>query len=200
MAKYFRTPDIDIKTTRVKEGITEKSLEATLLEKIDEMIEKNIPLTKTRLSRETNIGGNSFKTYETIFDDTINMLRMFELGTKDKSGDVANVPNFDKLSETMEPLIKEHLDKIIVLSNLYVKVQELSSQDSNIYGETLEMLNSMAEALFGYWLESPYIHEDFIGVNSTDDVTWLIEEKYKYNQSLREKISRLEKQIAEYKN
>ena len=36
MAKYFRTPNVDIKPTRVKDGKVEKSLEATLLDKIDE--------------------------------------------------------------------------------------------------------------------------------------------------------------------
>lgn len=196
MAKYFRTPNIDIKTTRVKDGRTEKSLEAILLEKIDEMIEKKIPLTKTKLSRETGIGGNSFNTYAAIFDDTIDMLRMFEFGTKDKEGELATVPDFDKLSKATRQLIDEHLKKADRLYALIVKIQELEPQDNNIFSRNVQQLEDIYEAFWGYLAETPLIHDAFIGVNSIDDVDHLIEEKYKHNQALKEKLSRLEEQVA----
>ena len=34
-------------------------------------------------------------------------------------------------------------------------------------------------------------------MNSIDDIDHLIEEKYQYNQALREKLSQLEKQLAD---
>lgn len=196
MAKYFRTPNVDIKPTRVKDGKIEKSLEVILLEKIDEMIEKKIPLTKTKLSRETGIGGNSFKTYSAIFDDTINMLRMFELGTKDKEGRLSTVPDFDKLSEMTKQLIKEHVEKVDRLCGLDMEIQELSPDDSNIYSRNEEQLEGIVDTFWGYLGETSYIHSDFIGLNSIDDIDHLIEEKYKYNQTLRKKLSRLKKQVA----
>lgn len=196
MAKYFRTPNVDIKPTRVKDGKVEKSLEATLLDKIDEMIEKRIPLTKTKLSRETNIGGNSFNTYAAIFDDTIDMLRMFELGTKDKEGRLANVPNFDKLAETTKQLIKEHANKVDILCGLDEQIQKIAPGDDNIYSRNDELLEGIVKAFWGYLGETAFIHEAFAGVNSIDDVAPLIEEKYKYNQSLRKKLSQLKRQIA----
>ena len=196
MAKYFRTPNIDIKPTRVKDGKVEKSLEATLLDKIDEMIEKKIPLTKTKLSRETNIGGNSFNTYAAIFVDTIDMLRMFELGTKDKEGRLANVPNFDKLAEMTKQLIKEHVEKVDWFFELNAQIQEISPGDENVYSRNKEQLEGIVDAFWGYLGETAFIHEAFAGVNSIDDVAPLIEEKYKYNQTLRKKISQLRKQIA----
>lgn len=196
MAKYFRTPNVDIKPTRVKDGKVEKSLEATLLDKIDEMIEKRIPLTKTKLSRETNIGGNSFNTYAAIFDDTIDMLRMFELGTKDKEGRLANVPNFDKLAEMTKQLIEEHANKVDILCGLDEQIQKIAPGDDNIYSRNDKLLENIVEAFWGYLGETAFIHEAFAGVNSIDDVAPLIEEKYKYNQTLRKKISQLRKQIA----
>lgn len=197
MAKYFRTPNIDVKTTRVKDGNIEKSLEAILLEKIDEMIAEEIPLTKTKLSRETKIGGNSFNTYATIFNDTIDMLRMFELGTKDKEDELANVPNFDKLEEETKKLVNEHVKKVDKLYSLGVEIERLAPQDSNIYTRNAQLLEDTVEAFWGYLGETSFIHDAFIGVNSIDDVDHLIEEKYKYNQALKEKLSRLNQQIAE---
>lgn len=197
MAKYFRTPNVNIKPTRVKDGKVEKSLEATLLDKIDEMIKEKIPLTKTKLSRETNIGGNSFNTYAAIFDDTIDMLRMFELGTKDKEGQLSAVPDFDKLSEFNKQLIKEHIEKVDRLCALNMEIQELIPDDENIYSRYEKLLEGIVDAFWGFLAETTFIHDAFIGMNSIDDIDHLIEEKYKYNQALREKLSQLEKQLAE---
>lgn len=199
MAKYFRTPDVDIKPTRVKSGKAEKSLEAALLDKIDEMIEKKIPLTKTRLSRETNIGGNSFNTYAAIFDDTIDMLRMFELGTKDKEGRLSTVPDFDELSEMTKQLIKEHIKKVDKLCGLDMEIQEISPDDDNVYSRNEKQLEGIVHAFWGYLGETSYIHEAFIGLNSIDDVDHLIEEKYKYNKILREKYLQLQNEYKRLK-
>lgn len=197
MAKYFRTPNVNIKPTRVKDGKVEKSLEATLLDKIDEMIKEKIPLTKTKLSRETNIGGNSFNTYAAIFDDTIDMLRMFELGTKDKEGQLSAVPDFDKLSEFNKQLIKEHIEKVDRLCALNMEIQELIPDDENIYSRYEKQLEDIVDAFWGFLAETTFIHDAFIGMNSIDDIDHLIEEKYQYNQALREKLSQLEKQLAD---
>ncbi len=197
MAKYFRTPNVNIKPTRVKDGKVEKSLEATLLDKIDEMIKEKIPLTKTKLSRETNIGGNSFNTYAAIFDDTIDMLRMFELGTKDKEGQLSAVPDFDKLSEFNKQLIKEHIEKVDRLCALNMEIQELIPDDENIYSRYEKLLEGIVDAFWGFLAETTFIHDAFIGMNSIDDIDHLIEEKYQYNQALREKLSQLEKQLAD---
>lgn len=196
MAERFKTPNIDIKRTRTKDGKTEKSIIVILLEKIDEMIEKGIPLTKTRLSRETGIGGNSFKTYSYIFDDMINMLRMFELGTKGKEGKLSSVPNFDEIDNATKQLIKEHIEKVDRLYELYMQMYDLSPQDNGIYYEKAEQLVAIVDAFWGYLGETSYIHDAFIGVGSLDDIDHLIDEKYKYNQMLRKKRSHLKKQIA----
>lgn len=197
MAKYFRTPNIDIKATRIKEGNTEKSLEATLLEKIDELLEKKIPLTKTKLSRETKIGGNSFHTYATIFDDTIDMLRMFQLGTKDKEGKLATVPNFDELGKMTKQLIEEHVKKIEKLYSLGMEIEKLAPNDDNIYTRNIQLLEDTVDAFWGYLGETSFIHDAFIGMDSIDDIDHLIEEKYKYNKTLKAEFSRLKKQIAD---
>lgn len=196
MPKHFRTPDIDIKRTRTKDGKTEKSLIVVLLDKIDEMIEKGIPLTKTKLSRETGIGGNSFKTYASIFDDTIDMLRMFELGTKGKEGKLSTVPNFDKIAAETKKLIDEHAKKVDILYELYMEIYDLSPKDNASYLTRAKQLEAIVDAFWGYLGETAFIHEAFSGVNSLDDIDHLINEKYKYNQTLRKKRSHLKKQIA----
>ena len=61
------------------------------------------------------------------------MLRMFELGTKDKEGQLSAVPDFDKLSEFNKQLIKEHIEKVDRLCALNMEIQELIPDDENIY-------------------------------------------------------------------
>ena len=60
-----------------------------------------------------------------------------------------------------------------------------------------KLLEGIVDAFWGFLAETTFIHDAFIGMNSIDDIDHLIEEKYQYNQALREKLSQLEKQLAD---
>lgn len=154
MAKYIKTPPINLKHTRKihdkETGITsiEESLESRLLKGLDNMLSHDVPVTKTRLANETGIKGGSYKTYSAIFDDTIDMFRMFVLGTKEKTGELAAVPNFDKLEQEAATLIQQHASRIDYLGNLYIEMNELNPEiDIN---DTLDRLYDILDAYWGF--------------------------------------------------
>lgn len=201
MAKYVKTPPIDIKPTRkvfdkkTEKTSIEESLESRLLKDIDEMLEKGIPLTKTRLANRTGIKGGSFNTYAAIFDDTIDMIRMFELGTKDKTGEFASVPNFDRLEAEVTTLIKQHAKRIDYLNDLYLDMEEINPEIDT--SKKQDELYNIVESYFGFIFKSSYIHPAFAGVNSIDDITKLIETKYEYNQKLWRKYKQLKRKLKD---
>lgn len=188
MAKYIRTPPIDVKRTRkvvnkeTEVTSIEESLQSRLLKELDDMLENNISVTKTKLAKETGIQGGSLKTYSAIFDDTIDMLRMFVLSTKEKTGEFASVPDFNRLEEETVKLIQQHASRIDYLGNLYIELENLSPEiDIN---DKLDKFYDILAAYWGFKYTTSYIHPDFVGVNSFDDIDKKIESTYQYNQKL----------------
>lgn len=199
MAKYIRTPQVDIKRTRkvinkeTEVTSIEESLQSRLLRELDDMLENNISVTKTRLAKETNIKGGSFKTYSAIFDDTIDMLRMFVLGTKEKTEELASVPDFDKLEEETAKLIQQHASRIDYLGNLYIELENLNPEiDIN---DKLDKLYDILDAYWAFRYTTSYIHQDFVGVNSFDDIDKKIENTYQYNQKLWKRYQELKTEL-----
>ena len=199
MAKYIKTPPINLKHTRKihdkETGVTsiEESLESRLLKELDNMLSHDVPVTKTRLANETGIKGGSYKTYSAIFDDTIDMFRMFVLGTKEKTGELATVPNFDKLEQEAATLIQQHASRIDYLGNLYIEMNELNPEiDIN---DTLDRLYDILDAYWGFKYTTSYIHPDFVGANSLDDIDKISERTYKQNQKLWERYKQLKTEI-----
>ena len=202
MAKYLRTPQVDIKRTRkvinkeTEVTSIEESLQSRLLKELDNMLENNISVTKTRLAKETNIKGGSYKTYSAIFDDTIDMLRMFVLGTKEKTGELAEVPNFDRLEEETAKLIQQHASRIDYLGNLYIELENLSPEiDIN---DKLDKLYDILDAYWGFRYTTSYIHPDFVGVNGFDDIDKKIENTYQYNQKLWKRYQELKTKLNQH--
>ena len=199
MAKYIRTPQVDIKRTRkvinkeTEVTSIEESLQSRLLRELDDMLENNISVTKTRLAKETNIKGGSFKTYSAIFDDTIDMLRMFVLGTKEKTEELASVPDFDRLEEETAKLIQQHASRIDYLGNLYIELENLNPEiDIN---DKLDKLYDILDAYWAFRYTTSYIHQDFVGVNIFDDIDKKIENTYQYNQKLWKRYQELKTEL-----
>ena len=199
MAKYIKTPPIDVKPTRkvfdkeTEVTSIEESLESKLLKELDIMLKNNVPVTKTRLANATGIKGGSYKTYSAIFDDTIDMFRMFVLGTKEKTGELASVPNFDKLEEEAASLIQQHASRIDYLGNLYIEMEKLNPEiDIN---DKLDKLYDILDAYWGFKYTTSYIHPDFVGANGLDEIDQIIERAYQQNQKLWKRYEQLKMEI-----
>lgn len=124
MARYYRTPDVFIKTRRNSKRLDEDgkiiedventtshlapNVEYRLLETIRELTDEQAKkkrkmyrreLTETHVLKMANVSSASKPRYEHILVDLIEMVNKFKLETREKDDDEKDIPSFDKLED-----------------------------------------------------------------------------------------------------
>lgn len=205
MARYYRTPDVFIKTRRnskwrdvggkyIEDAKNTTSYNApnveyrllkTLRKLADSEWEKEEgrkAVTTTQIFKKSHVSSSSKQRYEYIFSDFLEMINKFELGRGEKDDDEKDIPLFDKLEDET----KEKTNRF-----MYGIFDQFSSTMFD-YIEKGGVLDNKLLGVHGAYISaygSKRIHPDLLmGIN---EIPAVIVKKYDRVQKLMERYKEL---------
>lgn len=203
MARYYRTPDVFMKTRRnsknfyedgtpVKDDDYGKSylapnVEYRLIEAVRELTSQQEKkkrgrkaVTQTQLFKEAKVSSASKSRYEYIVIDLIEMINKFKLGTREKDKGEEDIPSFDKLEDETKKKTRRFM------AGIY---EAYTTEILEYFGKDLQDKVEEAQAAQTSAYGSKRIHPDLLmGIN---EIPAVIIEKYNRVQELMERYNEL---------